>query len=272
MKTNTSLQRFALLLVLVLLLPALALAAPGWLGLSMTDVTSDKVSALKLKEERGVEIVTVMPDSPAAKAGLKEHDVVLEFNGARVDSVEQLQRLVREIPSGRTVNLTISRDGNVQNVQAKLGERSEYHYQMPNGRDFVFRMPDVRIPEIRIPNLPSTGYSVFSLDTTRLGIDVEPLSKQLGEFFGVPEGEGLLVRSVVKDSPAEKAGIKAGDVIVKMDGKKVTDARDIRSLLRDSREKKSFPVVVVRNKKETALTVTVEPPERTRSYSRGERL
>ncbi len=257
-------KSLALMLAVMLIVPVLALAAPGWLGVSMADVTSDKVASLKLKEERGVEIVTVMPDSPAAKAGLKEHDVVLELNGTRVDSVEQLQRMVREIPAGRSISLLLSRDGNTQTVNVKLGERS--HYQIgPGNRDFVFNMPEFRIPgrngapEIRIP---SPNIQVFGMSQTRLGADVEPLGKQLGEFFGVPGGEGVLVRSVDHDGPADKAGIKAGDVIVKIDGQKVTDSRDIRNLLRDTREKRTFPVQVVRNKKEMTLNVTVEPPQR----------
>jgi serine protease Do len=128
-------------------------------------------------------------------------------------------------------------------------------------------MPDIRIPS---PNVQA-----FSLTQgARLGIDVEPLGKQLAEYFGAPGGEGLLVRSVDRDSPAEKAGIKAGDVMVKIDGRKASDAGDIRSLLRDTREKRTFPVQLIRNKKEITVNVTVEPPERSRVRTRigGERL
>jgi S1-C subfamily serine protease len=90
-----------------------------------------------------------------------------------------------------------------------------------------------------------------------LGIDGESLTAQLAEFFGVKEG--VLVRSVVKNSAAEKAGIKAGDVIVKVDDATVTSAREISSVLRSLRSsKKTFPVMVVRNKKEMTLSVTIE--------------
>ena len=275
MNTRHKLQLMAIVLAVLLVLPCLALAAPGWLGVSTADVTSDRLSSLKLKEERGVEILNVIADSPAAKAGLKEHDVILEVNGTRVDSVEQLQRMVRELPAGRTVSLLISRDGNTQTVPVKLGERSQYQGRLGD-RDFVFRMPEFQMPDIRIPSPPHPpNVQVFSFtQTARLGIDVEPLGKQLGEFFGVPNGEGLLVRSVDRDSPAEKAGIKAGDVMVKIDGRKATDAGDIRSLLRDTREKRTFPVQLIRNKKEMTVNVTVEAPERSRVRTsiHGERL
>jgi len=272
MNTRHKLQLMAIVLAVLLILPCLALAAPGWLGVSTADVTSDRLSSLKLKEERGVEILNVIADSPAAKAGLKEHDVILEVNGTRVDSVEQLQRMVRELPAGRTVPLLISRDGNTQTVQVKLGERTWQPEGRLGDRDFVFRMPEFRMPDIRIP---SPNVQAFSLTQgARLGIDVEPLGKQLAEYFGAPGGEGLLVRSVDRDSPAEKAGIKAGDVMVKIDGRKASDTADIRSLLRDTREKRTFPVQLIRNKKEITVNVTVEPPERSRVRTRigGERL
>src|SRR5688572_3468453 len=118
-------KRYAMVLplILALVVPAAALAASGWMGVGLAEITSDKMSKLKLKEERGVEITSVSPDSPAAQAGLKAHDVILEFNGTRVEGIDQFSRLVRETPSGRSVRLLISRDGAPQTVSVKLGER-----------------------------------------------------------------------------------------------------------------------------------------------------
>ena len=91
--------------------------APGsYLGVGLEDIDSARAKELKLKEERGVEIRRVDPDSPAEKAGLKEHDVVLEYNGQRVEGGDSLARMVRETPVGRTARLLISRDGNTQTV------------------------------------------------------------------------------------------------------------------------------------------------------------
>src|SRR5256885_11551802 len=98
-------------------------AGRAYLGIDVKDVTSDRVSALKLKEERGVEITMVDQDAPAGKAGLKEHDVVLDFNGNRVEGQEQLVRMLHETPAGRQVKLGIVRDGQPMQVQVTLGDR-----------------------------------------------------------------------------------------------------------------------------------------------------
>ncbi len=237
-------------LLLLLLLPAVAAAAPGWMGLGVREVNSERVAALKLKEERGVEILQVMPDSPAAQAGLKERDVVLEYNGVRVDGVEQFQRMVRETPAGRTVRLLISRDGATQTVTMKLAERFRF-----GEKEFEFRMPKMEIPEVHV-DVPD-----FFGQRSRLGIDGESLTKQLGEYFGAPNGEGVLVRSVDRDSPAEKAGIKAGDVIIKLDGERVAGMRDLRNLLREKSKKGSVPVALIRNRREMIVTVSLERRE-----------
>lgn len=257
-------------LLLLLLLPAAAMAAPGWLGIGVADVTADKVAPLKLKEERGVEILTVQPNSPAAQAGLKERDVVLEFNGARVEGVEQFQRMVRETPPGRTARLLISRDGATQTISVKLGERQHAPFAFAEDvfKEFTVRVPRMDPPKIMI-HPPRIEMPKFELDlhefsayrTSRLGIDGETLTKQLGEYFGVPNGEGVLVRSVEGDSPAEKAGIKAGDVLIKIDGERVASIRDLRNLVRDKHGKTSVPLTVIRNKRETTVTVNLEGPE-----------
>src|SRR5258708_332337 len=88
----------------------------AYLGVDISEVTPDRVSALKLKEEHGVEVQLVDQDSPAGKAGLKEHDVILTLNGVAVESGAQLRRMIRETPPGRTVTLDISRDGQVQTI------------------------------------------------------------------------------------------------------------------------------------------------------------
>ncbi len=244
------------LLLLALLLPAWALAAPGWMGVGIGEITPDKVTALKLKEERGVEILAVTPESPAAQAGLKQHDVVLEYNGVRVDGAEQFQRLVYETPPGRPVRLLISRDGATQTVTVKLVEKRGAFVYGP--REFEFRMPKIEIP--KIPEF-HPEISVM-IKTSRLGIEGQSLSKQLGEYFGAPNGEGVLVASVDKDSAAEKAGIKAGDVIIKLDGEKVTGMRDLRNLLREKFSKTSLPLVLIRNKREMTVTANLERAER----------
>lgn len=234
----------------------------SWMGVGAGEVTSENAAKLKLKEERGVEIVTVSQDSPAEKAGLKEHDVVLDFNGARVESVEQFRRMIRETPAGRTVKLLISRDGAAQTVSVKLGERPSPRYFGNDGEPFVFAMPAMP-PMPPIPAMPRTPRAPFALlgNTPRLGIEGDAVGKQLGEFFGVPNNEGVLVRAVTSGSAAEKAGIKAGDVIVKIDGHSIKDLEDVRDAMSNHSDKGTFAVILIRNKKEMTITVKLDRPE-----------
>src|SRR5271168_4024793 len=97
----------------------------SYLGVDIKDITSERVSALKLKDEHGVEVTAVDQDAPAGKAGLKEHDVILEYNGQRVEGEEQLRRMIRETPPGRTVTLGVSREGQVIQLKATLGDHSK---------------------------------------------------------------------------------------------------------------------------------------------------
>src|ERR1022692_626885 len=101
----------------------------GYLGVDLRDVTADQLGALKLKEARGAEIILVDHDAPAGKAGLREHDVVLQMNGQTIEGEEQLRRMLRETPAGRTVTLLLSRDGQLQTVNAQLANRVEVERQ-----------------------------------------------------------------------------------------------------------------------------------------------
>src|SRR5437879_9745371 len=122
----------------------------GWLGVETHEVTTEKAKELKLPAERGVVLGKIVPDSPAAKAGLKENDVVTEINGQRVEGAAQFRRMVHEIPAGRSIQLTVWRDGRTQTISATLGKSEERHHAMkmvaPTPGTFAFRMPE--IPEI----------------------------------------------------------------------------------------------------------------------------
>jgi serine protease Do len=231
----------------------------GYLGIGGVEVTTDKAKSLNLKEERGVLVSSVTEDAPAAKAGIKEGDVVLEFNGTPVQGTVQFQRMVAETPPGRQVKLTIWRNGASQTITATIGERKGMMSAMgpDDGHTWSFEVPNMRelprMPEMNFPRLETIS------PNPSLGIYGESLgdAEQLAEFFGVTDG--VLVRSVRKGSPAEKAGIKAGDVITKVDDSRVSTSMDITRTLRALRGKKTtFTVMVVRGKKETPITVTVE--------------
>ncbi|HEX6802791.1 MAG TPA: PDZ domain-containing protein [Terriglobales bacterium] len=233
----------------------------SYLGVDTEDVSSDRLGALHLKEETGVEVTMVDQDAPAGKAGLKEHDVILTINDQKVESVEQLRRLIREIPPGRTVSIGISRDGQPMTVKAQLAERNK----MPD-MNFNFNMPAVNVPAIHIPafNMPEIDVpSIVVVHAPRSsGMMIENLTPQLGEFFGVKGGSGVLVRSVEKGSRAEQAGLRAGDVIVKIDGAAVNDCSDFSRLLRKRTSSKAT-ITVLRDKREQTLTLTMPEPKRT---------
>jgi len=204
-------------------------------------------------------------DSPASKAGLKTGDVVLEYNGERVQGGEQFVRLVRETPPGHNVALLVVRNGANQTLTATIAQRQPAALAFEfDGENFAMAMPPTPpmppmqpLPGIRMPDIPR---AFMTWGSPTLGIESESLNPQLGEFFGVKEG--VLVRSVTKESTAEKAGFKAGDVIIKVDGEKVTTPREISSILQASRSKKTLPVTVIRRQKEMVLNVVLEENSR----------
>ena len=229
----------------------------SYLGVEVNDVTKDRISALKLKDESGVEVTAVDGDAPAAKAGIKEHDVILSINGQRIESEEQLRRVIRETPAGRNINLGISRDGQPMNITATLGSRKNQVW-----------VGSIN-PKIKIAPMPPMPPQTFSWTGemadvpemvtitrgSRIGAMVETLTPQLADFFGVKDGAGLLVRSVEKGSVAESAGIKAGDVIVRIEKERINDLGDWRRMLRNKTG--AVGIGVVRDKREQNLTITL---------------
>jgi len=233
----------------------------SWLGVETQEVTREKAKDLKLSAERGVVIGKVLDDSPAAKAGLKESDVVTDINGQHVEGTVQFRRIIRETPPGRTLQLTIWRDGRSQNVIATLGKLQENRnrWMSATPQVFNFRMPE--IPEVApLPGIPSVEWDNGNLmmNRPRLGIDAEDISGQLGSYFGAPDGEGILVRDVNPGSAAEKAGVKAGDVITSLNGERIHGLSELRSKMSDAPEGKPAKLGILRNK--SALTLDVEIP------------
>lgn len=213
----------------------------SFLGVGIKEIDSARAKELKLHEEAGIEITRVEDDSPAAKAGLKVGDAVLQFNGQRVEGMEQFSRLVRETPPGREVRLLVSRDGKTQTITAKVEARK------------AAATWNFEIPKVEIPDIP---HNLMMWRSSTLGIEAEPLRGQLADYFGVKEG--VLVRSVVKGSAAEKAGLKAGDVIQRVNDTKVTSPGEITSVLRSLEGKNTVNIGLVRERKEMTLSATVD--------------
>lgn len=232
----------------------------SWLGVETNEVTAEKTKQLKLPAEHGVVVGKIIDDSPASKAGLKENDVITEINGQRVEGTSQFRRMIREIPAGRTAQLTVWRDGRSQSLSVTLGQADEGHRNWSSAAPgaFAFRMPEMpSLPEVApFPEMDFDGMAELA-PRPRLGIDAEDLSGQLGAFFGTPEGEGILVRDVNNGSAAEKAGLKAGDVIISLNGDRIRSVGDLRSHLAAHAADKPTTVKlgVLRNKSELSLTI-----------------
>lgn len=239
-----------------------------FLGVGVQEIDAERSRALKLREEYGVEITRVEEDSPASKAGLKVGDVVLEYNGQRVEGTEQFVRFVRETPAGRTVKLAVVRGGSPQTVLATLAARKSKTITAMPGENFHFDMPNF---EFSMPDVPK---AMMSWRSSSLGVEAEALGdSQLAAYFGVKEG--VLVRSVIKGTAAEKAGLKAGDVLLKVDETKVGTPREVSSAIRTVRSasKRTFPLMLMREKREMNLSVTLEEDTSEHSVApRGRRV
>ena len=239
----------------------------SYLGVDIAEITPERVSALKLKEERGVEIKNVDQDAPAGKAGLKTGDVILDLNGQRVEGEEGLRRMLRETPGGRTVTLGIWRDGALQQIKVTPASKKEYmskiyKEKMKDMKEWKFATPEPMIaPRVEIPRIEMPAIDVVVRSYSRTtGMMVDNLTPQLGEFFGVKSGEGVLVRSVEKGSVAEASGLKAGDVIVKVDDERISDRNDFNRAMR--RKEGKTNIGIIREKREQTVNMNI-PPRRT---------
>ena len=224
----------------------------SYLGVDIADVTTERLSALKLKEEHGAEITMVDQDAPAGKAGLHDHDVIVSLNGSAVESAAQLRRMIKETPAGRIVSLGISRDGQPLTIRVQLADRRKSMAWEPGEHSFKVEIPPLPpMPDIDVPISVVIAHS-----SLRSGLMVENITQQLGEFFGVKDGKGVLVRSVEKGSRGEKAGFHAGDVVVKVNNQPVHDTSDFTHAVR-STSGTTAAVTVVRDKREQNLTLTL---------------
>jgi serine protease Do len=233
----------------------------GYLGVGLRDVSSEDALRLKLAEESGALVVDVRDDSPAAKAGLKDDDVILRYQGARVESAMQLQRLVRETPPARKVQLEISRQGMAQKIAATLGERKDggamvFEGEEPDAPERVKRF------EFRMPNLPEMlpeGDFSWRWRTPhgprKLGIEFQEIEGQLAAYFAAKGERAVLVTSVANDGPAAKAGLKAGDVLVQLDGHAISSTEGLMKTVGGIEPGATVKVTVLRQGKELELNL-----------------
>jgi serine protease Do len=246
----------------------------GYLGVQTEEVTKDNFAKFGLREVRGVAVEKVVDESPAAAAGLRAGDVIVRLNSEEITSTRKLSRLISEIAPDHQVKLTIMRNGRDQDITATVAKRPAPKFGNGN---FAFTMPEgmnkLELEKLQslpmLKDLPEGGANVFTVPRggddnsfvwragsgRQIGIGVYPVTKQLGERFGVDSG--VMINNVREDSPAAKAGLKAGDIIVEIDGKAVKGSVD---LIRAINEKKEGDVtlIIVRDRNRQTLTVTPE--------------
>lgn len=223
--------------------------------------------------ENGVRIEDVDQDSPAAKAGLRTGDIVLEVDGERVRSARQFSRLIQESPEGRSVRLGVMREGSRQSIEV-TPESGNYafhfdgdHISREVERSMRELEPRLRELEPRLREFRFNGPYDFDFDwdgiphmtssRARLGVQMNEMTPELAEYFGAKDG-GVLVARVTPDSPAAKAGLKTGDVITSIDGDRVRDTEDVIDALRD--KDGEITLGIVRDKKESSVKTTIEAP------------
>lgn len=286
----------SILLVISLLMVVAASAAVaedeehGYLGVMLQNVSTSMAKALQLDEDEGVMINQVIDDSPAAKAGLEDGDVILEFNGKTIDDYADLTKAVRATAPGDMVDLRILHDGKRQTKQVEMGEAEGGEF-LVDGDKRVFINPelgeggawmdddgqrkviimsdgdddDVWFGDDDEEHLKHFG---FNADRGFMGVDLDDLNEQLGEYFGVDDGKGALVTSVREDSPAAKAGLKAGDVIINLGDEDIADAGDVHKVMADTEPEQEIEVQIVRKGRQKTLKITLgELPESMTTWS-----
>jgi serine protease Do len=233
------------------------------IGVRLSDVTADQVKGYKLSKAEGAVVESVNPKSPAATAGLREKDVIVEFDGEHVRSASHLTRLVTETPAGREVALVVMRDGHRTNLHLTTEAGANTWFDPT----FVAQEAERAAREMR-RNLPDMidGMRPGMSARGRLGVSVQDVTPELAEYFGVKSG--VLVASVAANSPAAKAGLKAGDVITAANGKSVGSPRELVQALPVGEGSHEVDLTVVRDKQSRSVKATLDPVSRDRAPAR----
>ncbi len=236
----------------------------SYLGVYGEDINKDNMTRYGMREARGVGITQVVKDSPAEKAGLRKDDVIVKFEGENVTSTRKLNRLVSEVAPDQTARVVVSRGGGEQELSVVVGKRKNEFHTAEGWQDLDklkgldrFKELEKTFPPGQVwkwegePGKDGMFYAFGG--RRRIGINTSPLSKQLAEFFGVTDG--VLVTSVSDDSPAAKAGIKAGDIITGIDGEKVESSGDLSRAINKKKDG-DVTLTIIRNKSQRTVTVT----------------
>ena len=249
------------------------------IGVRLSDVNADQAKEYRLPKAEGAVVDAVSANSPASAAGIREKDVIVEFDGERVRSASHLTRLVTETPVGRSVAVTVVRDGRRVNLQVTTAAGASWFDPALGGMIDQDRLREYAEQAGRAAremgrNLPDVmgGTRDGMLNRGRLGVSAQELTPELAEYFGVKSG--VLVASVQPESAAAKAGLKAGDVITAIDGKAVGSTRELVQALPTTETSREVNITYVRDKHERSVNATIDPVSRDRSQTprRGQRV
>lgn len=219
----------------------------AWMGVYTQSVDRELADALKLDVDRGAIITNVADDSPAEEAGLQKDDIIIAVDSESIDRAADLTRAIADHRAGDEVTVKVLRDGQEKDLTVTLDSRRR-------GDVVIWSLDD----DSRLPETFNLRDAYRMEPRGYLGVQIDDLSPQLGEYFGVEKARGALVTEVEKDSPASEAGLKAGDVIVSLDEETVYDSRDVTDLIREKKKGDQVAVTVVRDRKEVKLNATVD--------------
>ncbi|HAP35336.1 MAG TPA: hypothetical protein DCQ28_05120 [Bacteroidetes bacterium] len=214
----------------------------GWLGVGIQDVTPKFAREIELKIKEGAYINEIVDDSPADSAGLKKGDVIVDFNGKKIETAEDLTDAVRETKPGTKAVIKINRNGENKTISVSIGKNK-------------IRMPFA----VAAPHAARVVVNMFGGDIE--GMDLMELNKQLADYFEVPNGKGVLVKEVEKDENAAAAGIKAGDVITKVGDETIKDIEDIHDVIDDRKEGDKVNIELYRKGKKTTVSLEISENE-----------
>ena len=223
----------------------------GWLGVSVQELTPSLRETMKAGNRSGLLITDVVENSPADDANLRDEDVLLSFDGKTVEKADDFTQLVRNTAPDKKVKVKILRNGEERELEVTVGARRSES----SARTFSWGGSGSHSPSI-----------VWAGNRAHLGVQVQDLNRDLAPYFKVEEKSGVLVLSVSKESPAEKAGLKAGDVITRLGDEKITDADDLISALRDYEDGDKVSVEYVRQGKNANVQVEFENTENSHGF------
>ena len=194
----------------------------GWLGVSIQPLTPELARSFGSKDVKGVLINEVMPDSPAAKAGLKPGDILLEFDGRPMEGPGDLQRAVGFFSPDRGAKVKIWRDQGEKTLEVKVGQA-----------------PDERQAQQQRPGGGSRARSM-------LGLEVRPVTPEIARQLNLRTTEGVIVVRVEESSSAAEAGVQRGDVVKQLNGQTVKTMADFERLTREMKEGDPLTVLLQR--------------------------